>query len=898
MNLLWRFLRKNSLERDLERELQFHLDAHVADLMRAGLTREDALREARLALGGLEQARENTRDARGTRWLEDFLHDTRFAWRGMVRSPGVTAAIALTLAIGIGATTAVWSISDALMRRSLPIDRPGELHAIHRVGIDDDNYRMSFPRFQRFRADLGDSVPLASMAAMIRVYARIGEQPEQVQMQLVSGEWFKLLGIGAATGRVLEAGDNRTPGGHPVVVLSHAFWTRRFGSDPAIVGRAFTVNGQSLSVVGVAEAGFRGLTVGQSVDFWVPVVMQHQVGHRIDAFSSNADTEQPWVTQDGIHWLTLLLRAAPPATTSIVRRLEARFRAEQQEEFASRDSASRSRAMREHLILEPRPRGFSPLRETFGEPLRLLLAGVGLLLLIACGNIAGLLMARSAARRHEVAVRVSLGARRGRLIRQMLTESVLLAALGGALGILVTQWSASAIVSAVYSGTRTVPLDVTIDGRVLAFAAVVTVLTGLLFGIAPAWHAARVGFHDGVRGIRDSTGGRIRRVPLGRALVAAQIALSLLLVISAGLTMRTLANVLGIEPGYEGSRVVSARLDIRAAGYRYDQLPAIYDRLQREVGAIPGVKSVSMSWYGLAGGMRRISAFEIPGKRFEPGSNSGQEIHVTPGFFTTVGIRLLKGRNFGETDRDGGPRVAIVSESMARHFFGTLDVLGARFGYGTPPEFEIIGVVSDARVNNLREPPQRLVYYPISQGPQEYLTSLEARVDGPPASVAAGIRAAITRVDPTIPIADVRTIRETLERQLWRERLLARLAGAFGGIALLIAAIGLYGVVAYSASKRRAEMGVRLALGASPGRVRRLVLGDSLVTVLAGLAIGAVLSFPVLGVMRSLLVDVSPHDPFTLGVSALLLLVVGLIAGFVPAWRASRIDPATAIRAE
>jgi hypothetical protein len=498
MNLLLRLFRRKSLERDLERELQFHLDAHVADLMRAGLSREAALREAKLALGGLELVRETTRDARGTRWLEDCVRDSRFALRGMARSPGFTAAVVLTLAIGIGATTAVWSITDALMRRSLPIDRPDELHAIKRVGIEDDNYRMSYPRFQRFRTDFGDSVPLAAMATMIRVYARIDAQPEQVQMQLVSGEWFPLLGIGAAAGRVLGPADNRTMGAHPVAVLSHGFWTRRFGGDRAVIGRTFTINGQSLSVIGVAEPGFRGLTVGQSVDLWVPVVMQHQAGHRIDAFSSNADTEEPWVTQDGIHWLTVLVRTNPARSAPIERRVESRFRAEQQEEYANRDSMTQARAMREHLALEPRPRGFSPLRETFGEPLRMLMAGVGLLLLISCGNIAGLLMARGAARRHEVAVRVSLGARAGRLVRQMLTESIVLAVLGGASGLLVAQWVSSAIVSAVYNGARTVPLAVSIDGGVLAFAAVVTLSTGLCSASLRA-QCRRVDLYDGVR---------------------------------------------------------------------------------------------------------------------------------------------------------------------------------------------------------------------------------------------------------------------------------------------------------------------------------------------------------------------------------------------------------------
>jgi predicted permease len=896
MNALFRFLRRRSANRDLQRELEFHLAAHVADLMRAGLTRDEAARQARLAIGGPEQVKEATRDAWGARWLDDAARDTRFALRGMARAPGFAAAVVLTLAVGIGATTAVWSITDALMRRSLPIQRPDELHALLRTGIDDDHYRMSYPRFRRLQQAVAGIAPMAAMTSTQRIYARIDEQPEQVQLQLVSGEWFRLLGVPAALGRVFADGDATAAGANPVAVLSHGFWTRRFGGDSAIVGRVVTLNRTPFTVIGVAAPGFQGLTVGQSLDLWTPVTMQHELGYRTSASTNNADSEQPWTPQEGVSWLTTLVRVPVESRTVVAARLGTLFHSELPDELADRDSATRAQGLKERLVLEPRPRGFSPLRDAFGEPLRILMGAVALLLAIACANIAGLLMARGSARRHEVAMRISLGAGRGRLVRQLLTESLWLAVFGGVLGVILARWGATAIVRAVYNGASTLPLDVSLSGGVLLIAALTTIVTGVLFGLAPALQASRTAVYHGSRGISTRSHKSEHRVPLGRMLVASQIALSLLLVTTAGLVLRSLVNMMGINTGYDAT-VVTARVDLRAGGYPVEQLPALYERLAQEVGALPGVRSVSLSAYGLAFGFRRISGFTVPGRSLTPPHNAAQENFVSPAFFTTVGMRLLRGRAFAESDRDGAPRVAIVSESAARQFFGTIDAVGARFGFGTPPEFEVIGVVADARVNNRLEVP-RLVYYPLAQGPREYINSIEARVDGAPASITSAIRTAIGRVDASIPVGTVRSLGETLDTQLWRERLLARLAGAFGLIALLIAAIGLYGVVAYSATRRTNEMGVRLALGATPGGVRRLVLGDSLYTVLGGIVLGVALSIPALGLTKALLYDVTPHDPAALAIASLLLLTIGILAAAVPAWRASRINPLTAIRAE
>jgi len=902
---VFRHERGADVERDVDAELQFHIDARTDDLVRRGLGREEARRAALAEFGDVKRYETETMRidrgyARTTRIKEllwSVWFDFAYALRGLRRSPGFAAAAVFTLALGIGANTAVWTILDALMRQPLPIDRPDELQAVRRADRPNEDYLNSFQRFQRLQGVMPDPQQLTAMSAYARMYATTGDQPEPALTQLVSGNWFRALRVGASVGRLIDLDDDRALDAGAVAVLSDAFWSRRFGRDPRIVGTTLRLNGIPLRVIGVAQRGFQGLTVGSSVDLWVPLSMQHVLRYIGNYSAHDADIEKAWAPQN-IQWLILLARVPPASAVRVAGALERQVRSDLEQQVATADSVDRAYSLREHVTLQPIPRGFSPMREQFKDPLRVLMASVGLVLLIACGNLAGLLLARSSARSHEVAVRISLGARRGRLVRQVLTESLTIALLGGALGLVVARWGTAMLLRVASSGSRPVPLDVSNDVRVIGFALLISLGTGLLVGAFPAMRVSRFGLYDAFRGAGRVMGGRSsHRLPLGRVLVMSQIALSLVLVVTAGVFVRTLRNLLVIDPGYEREHVVVARLDIRAAGYDSAGLPALYDRLLGAAAAIPGVRSTSLSLNSLAGGGTRTSGYVVPGRTLPPGEKStAQENYVTPDYFNTVGMTIVQGRGFTRADKDGAPKVAVISESMARHFFGTERVVGSRFGYETPPDLEVVGVVKDARVNALREAAPRLVFRPLAQGPREYMTSLEVRVAGPREPVTAALRNAIRQVDPMLPLRDITPLSDLLERGLTSERLVARLAGSFGVLALLLAAIGLYGVMGYSVSRRTNEMGVRLALGASPCGVRLLVLRESLITSAAGVVLGLALLLPVQGVTGRLVYGVSPRDPATVVLGTALLLAVTAVAAFVPAWRASRIDPVDAIR--
>lgn len=898
MSWIGRLLGRKRLEDSLDRELQFHLDSRVEDLQRAGISPVEAMRRARLELGGVEQVKERARDARGTRFVEEWWSDTRYAFRAMSRAPTFTAAVVVTLALGIGATTAVWSLIDALLIRSLPVERPEDLYALRRVGNEDGTYRVSYPMLKRLRAAAPTGVQLSGMSAAARMYASTRAQPEGVIAQLVSGDWFSLLGVRPVAGRLLTRADDETLGNHPVAVVSDWYVQRRLGGDRSIVGKTIRLNGAAFTIIGVTEPGFTGLSVGTAIDIWIPTQMQHVVRYASNASTWNADNRQPWVPQDGIAWLTVVTRMSADAARAAAEPLDRTFRLAVQDQSATLDSAVAAYAMREHLVPEPFARGFSPLRQEYADSLKALLASVAMLLLIACGNVAGLLMARSSARNHELAVRVSLGARPGRLVRQLLTESLTLALIGGAAGVLVAKWGSHTLLRLASGSGAAIPLSVPVDAKMLLFALGASLLTGFLFGLAPAIRVHGTRLHDAFK-----AGGRVlgragHRLPLGRILVVVQLALSLLLMMTAGLFVQTFQNLVGIDAGYERERVLSARIDLPAVGYTSDRLSSLQQRLLDAVRAVPGVQSASLSLTGLAGGSMRISGFAVPGRVLPAGDNNGQENVVTPEFFETVGISLIAGRPFRDADRFGAPRVAIISEATAKHFFGTMDVLGARFGYGSPPEFEVVGLVRDARVNNIRETPKRLIFYPLAQRPDEYVTSVEVRTAQRAEAIAPAVKAAIASVDASIPVREITTLGNLLERGLIRERLVARLGSAFGIVALLLAGIGLYGVISYSVSRRTNEMGVRLALGASPGRVAAGVLRDALLTVAIGLAFGALLSLPAMEFVEKLVWGISPHDSRTLVGAITALLAVGGVAGLIPALRAARVDPVEAIRAE
>lgn len=895
MTWISRLFRRSALERDLDKELRFHIDSAVADLVRGGMPRAEAERVARIELGGMEQVKEDARDARGTRWIEDWWTDTRYALRSMLRAPAFSVAAVLTLAIGIGANISVWRIIDALVRRPLPVDAPEQLHAIKRVGIEDGVYRLSRPTLLEMRAASPDSLELAGMSSIAAAYATIGEQPERVLTQLVTGNFFALLGVRPQIGRVLSAADDSVVGGNPVVVISDRHWERRYARDASVIGRSIRVNGAPVTIIGVAERGFEGLTVGTPVDVFAPTTVQHELRIKSNSSASDSDTEKPWGTQPGIAWLTLITRADPSSAAGVAARLDPVFRAWVERVFNTTDSTQRAFRQRERLALEPISRGFSFVRNQFGEPLRALMVSVSLILLIACANLAGLLLARGAARTHETAVRLSLGARSGRLVRQAMTESLTLAIIGGVAGLLVSQWMTAALLRLGSSGTRPIPLDVSVSAPTMLFALLVTLGTGVLFGVAPALRVGRMDLYESFRrGTRVSG----HRVPLGRALVAGQIALSLILVASAGVFVRTFQNLVNVDPGYDREQIVTARIDVRAAGYTYEQLPALHEQLLSAVRAVPGVRSASLSMIGLASGAQRHSGFRVPGRMLEPQASSAQENYVSPEFFATTGVTFVAGRGFTDRDTKDSPKVMVITERAAKRFFGGADsAVGKRMGYDDP-DMEVVGVVRDLRPNYLRVEPPAMVFRALAQGPQEYISSLEARVAGAPESVMLAVQRALAAVDRDLPISEVTTLENLLERGLTRERLVARLAGAFGILALLLAAIGLYGVISYSVARRTNEMGVRLALGASPAGVSWVVIRESLRTILIGLAAGVVLWFPLLGLTRQLVYGLSPHDPVTLALSTGLLLLIGLAAALLPAARAARIDPIEAIRAE
>ena len=896
---LSRLLRGRTLDRELDREVRAHLEMMTDDLIRGGLSPAEARRQATIALGGVEQVKEASRDARGTRLVEDWWQDTKYAVRSLRRAPGFSLAAILTLGLGIGANTAVWSVMDAVMFRSLPVERSEELSALrHAPPGDDPSYPSPGPGWAGFAVSSPIRSRLPGWARSCGCMSRARGAPSRCRpsWSAATGSRCSEWEPPAAASSLRGDDDAGSP---PVTILSHAYWDRQFGRDPAIVGSVIRLNGFPLTIAGVVEPGFDGLTVGQQVDLWVPLRLQPEVRYSGGAWSRDANTDEPWLPQDGIAWLTLVTRTPPGSFQQTETRLAAQYRSELLERNSdTADAAGRARRLRDRLELEPLAKGFSSLRSSFGDPLWVLMAGVGLVLLIACANLAALLLARGAARSQETSVRVALGARAGRLFRQSLTESLTLALIGGLVSLLVAWWGGRALVRAASAGPQPIPLALELDARVLGFAAILSVVTGLLLGLAPAWRAARAApfgsFQAGGRVAARS----LHRLPLGRVLVVSQIALSLVLLAAAGLFVGTLRNFLALDTGYAAERVLEARIDPHGAGYAMEALPGLYQRLLDAVSAVPGVTSVSLSMHGLGVGAQRLSDFTVPGVDRPPDFNrQGQQNFITPGYFATVGMAMRKGREFTAADRQGGPDVVVVSEAFARHFFGTLDVLGKRFGYDQP-KFEIVGVVGNARVNWIKQTPPRMIFHPLSQAPEEYAQSVEARVDGTTPETARMIRFAIASVDPNLPVREVVPVAALLHRGLSREKLLARLAGVFGVMALLLAAIGLYGVVSYSVGQRTNELGIRMALGARPGEVHAMVLRDSLAMVVTGLVLGILLWLPLQRLVRSLVFGLSTRDPVILLLAVGILALVGFVAASVPARRAARVDPAQALRAQ
>ncbi len=885
------------LDEDLDRELQFHVDAHTDALMSEGHSRAEARRLALAEFGGMSPMRESTRDARGTRWLVDLWQDLRYARRVLLSSKTFTVAAVASLAIGLGANAAVFRVMDSLMFRPLPVTSPEDVFYL--VSTNAEQSQFSHPAYLQLaeaaegQAQLAAATPIATLQITVNGVAQLASA------QLVSGNWFDTLGVSASSGRVLSEADDRAGGSEAVAVMSDRMWTRVFARDPAVVGSTLMVNGAALTVVGIAEPGFDGVIVASPVGLWIPAAAQPLVRYRSNVSTDNADESAPWVPQDGISWLMVWGRQRPGVDpTAMMRPLEARYAQILSARHAGIENPQRrERAMADRITREDGTHGLSGTRERLGPALTILLGMSALVLVVSCANLANLLLVRGMARAREFSLRLAIGASRSRLIRQLLAESLALAALGGVLGLVLATWGGQLLLRIVSTTSTPIPLNLPMDWRILGFGLAATMATGLLFGLMPAVRLSRPQGNDAAHGVRV-VGQAHGRFPVAKALVAAQVALSFVLIVAAALFLQSFSKLVALDSGYDRAAVVTARFDTRLARYEPQQLPALYRQLVESVSQIPGVRSASLGAVGPATGSRRMSSFVLDG--VDTIGDEGlvtHEDYISAGFVGTLGIRLVGGRNIDERDRDGAQPVILVNEAFVRRYSADRDVLGRQFSSGgDAPRYTIVGVIADVKAEGQREAAPPTAYYALAQHPQEYVRNLYARVALNPAATIESVRKAINDVAPQLAVREVVPLGELSERTVATERMIARLAAVFGLLGMTVAVVGLYGAIAYSVARRTNEIGVRLALGASPASVRRLIMRETVTVVLAGLVVGIALALPSGALAESLVFGMSPRDATTYVVAAALIVGIGLLVGAIPAWRASRVNPVAALR--
>ncbi|HVG29682.1 MAG TPA: ABC transporter permease [Pyrinomonadaceae bacterium] len=855
--------------------------------------------------------------------MRNLWQDLRYGARLLSKTPGFTAVTALSLALGIGANTALFSVVDAVLLKKLPVKEPERLVLFKSVAtrkFSPGNYngntsddpsgllvRTSFPyqTFARFR-EQRQSV-LSDVFAFGRVSLNVNAdgQAGVADGQAVSGNYYAGLGVPASLGRTLtEADDN--PAATPAAVVSHRYWQRRFGGDPSVVGKQINLNGVAFTVVGVTPQGFEGaMQVGSTADVSIPIAWEPQV-----------NTERSRMAGAGTWWLRLMGRLKPGATAE---QAQASLNDVFQQSALEQRAAQQAHEEEARAPLDPNDyprlaadsgsRGEMNVRRDYQKPLYYLLGVVGLVLLIACANVANLLLARAAVRRREIAVRLALGATRRRLIRQLLTESVLLATIGGALGVLLAFWIKDGLLAVTdWGGRQMSALDPRLDWRVLGFTLGLSLLTGVVFGLVPAWRATRV---DLTPALKDSgrSSSHTSRSWLSKSLVVAQVAMSLLLLVGAGLFLRTLVNLERVETGFNTDNLLLFGVDPDLIGYKDERLASLYSQMSERIEAVPGVRSVTFSAQPLLAQSSYESVLYLPGAtpdadgKIRPSGNV--YIHQTrENFLAAMGIPLLAGRGLTAQDDARAPHVAVVNQTFARKVFREENPLGKRFGISRsrPGGIEIVGVAKDAKYTSQRDEIPPTAYLPwLQQLDAVGSVTFEVRTTGDPAAGVAAMREAVREVDANLPLKDIKTQIEQADETLAMERLFAKLLSLFGLLALLLAAVGLYGVLAWSVSQRTHEIGIRMALGASRAAVLKMILSQGLTLTLSGVAVGLAGAYALTKYLASLtdmLYGVKPTDPLTFAVIAASLTLVALVACYLPARRATKVDPLSALRYE
>ena len=892
------------VERDVDQELAFHVEMRTRKLIAGGLDPDAARARAIEQFGDLRAVRaecvdidnQKERTVRRTNYLSDLRQDILYALRAMRQNAGFTAVVLLTLALGIGANTSTFTLIDALLLRTLPVPHPEQLVTIGNPartgGMSEGSPRfdiVSYPVFTdvRDQTHTMSGIYASGRSDRLDVFVDKGQaEAEHPRGRYVSANYFSVLQVPALAGRTFTRDEDAVPAGAPVIVISYAYWQNRFSGVRSAVGRTISVNGVQLTIIGVAPASFASDIVGQRTDLWIPIMEQ-------PALMPNS----PLLTDRSVSWLLMMGRLAPGVSLA-----QARAEINAVETRSVLDHANASDRLDAQNGLKTKPiqvesgeRGFSYYRKLFARPLYILMAAVGVVLLIVCANLANLMLARAAARGREMSVRMALGASRMRLVQQLLTESVLFALAGGVLGVLLAVWGSKALIAL----TGGVALDARMDGRVLGFTAVLALATAIIFGLLPAMRATRVTLATALRaqGRGVSSGERgTGRFGLGKVLVVAQVALSVLLLVGTGMLVHSMQRLQTTDIGVARDQLLLVHVDAQRAGYKDARLAALIRDLTARAAAIPGVTAATMSENGIFSGTESGTNVQVEG--FTPRSDADSNIaydDVGPGYFHTIGAHLLQGRDFEARDNETGAKVAVLNETAARFFFPRGGALGSHISADSVSA-EIVGIVSDVEEQDLRADPTRRFYVPALQMrnmPGRF--SLELRTSGNPARIAETARRSLAIVDPTL-VMSAESLPDLIQESITQDRLLARVVSVFGLLALALAALGLYGVMTYATTRRTSEFGLRMALGAEPGDVTRLVLGEAMLLVAGGVIIGMPTALGAMRLLRSQLYDVATLDAASIVMAIVVLGASAALAGYLPARRAARVGPLVALR--
>ena len=906
MNWLLNAMRRRRMERAVAEDIEAHVAEKTADLMEAGMPEREARLQARRELGNAALLIEASREVWGWMWLERLLQDLRFSTRLMVRNPGFTAVAILSLALGIGANTAIFGLLDKIAWRMLPVHKPEELRIVEVVrtrksGTTKSDTSYTYSQYALWRDHARSFQSLAGYSAGLRWRDRstTGDGVWH-DGQFVSGNYFDVLGVPAVLGRVITPTDDSVDSaGGPdgaVLLASYRYWQTTLHADPGAIGRTVNVNGVWVTIVGVTPPEFFGSQVGHAPDIFVPMHLQPA----IEPLPGSLLHDPP---SGGTTWVSIVGRLQPGVTeTQAKTDLTSIYEGYEVSRMRSADRAAyfaKQRPLPGVVVLASGSRGLSQLRDRFSQPLKALMALVAIVLLIACANLANLLLARGNARTKEIAVRLAIGAPRGRIVRQFLTESAMLAMAGGAAGLLFALWSSRALLGMLPQNQAPVGLEIEPDLRLLAFTFGVSAASALLFGLIPALRATGHSASEAMKQIGE-TGAKWRRFPLVKGLAVLEVALAVPLLAGAGLFIGTLRNLSAVDAGFLRQNVLQARISVDRAVVPKTQWRRVYDQLVERARGIPGARAVSIVNHGLITEDATSSGpVHFPGYRFQDGeSRNLLETYAGPEYFTAAGIPLRLGRTFTPQDAESNVHVAIVNDTLVRQYFGGRNPIGLHFGLGDDPDnIEIVGVVADAKFFSLRQDPLPMAYYPWQQVMPARMDTLLVRTQGDARAAETSLSKVVAGVNPDL-LLDVRTLSSQVDDSIARERMLAQISGVLGGLALVLVCIGLYGIMAYGLTRRIREIGIRIALGALRGNVVWMMLRETLTLAIVGVIVGLPLAYGLTGVIGSFLYGLTPTNPIILGGALFVLLGVSLLAAYFPARRASKLDALAALRYE